>query len=193
MSSHHVIRDGQEPPVFLLNEASVLHPLLGDLLEWSPITICMDKAVPALIGQGYKADHILCQNSTPKQWQFVFDQHYAVSVVKVSNWHDVVDKVQAILDENAADFLHVMVGNQDSKKPFEVFEKVVIYGEDVKWTWFSQGKFRKWLKAGSMVLLDGAYTEMSGNYSQQGDVIETAADGIIEINGLINSWIGEVF
>ena len=152
----------------------------------------MDQAVPALIGQGYKADYILCKDSAPNQWQFVFDQHYAVSVVKVSNWHDVVDEVQTILNNNAADFLHVIMGNQDSKKPFEAFEKVVIYAQGVKWTLFSKGKYRKWLKTGSKVLLDGTYTEISGNYSQLGDTIEMTADGIIEISGLINSWIGEV-
>ncbi len=193
MSSHHVIRDGQEPPVFLLNEASVQHPLLGDLLEWSPLTICLDQAVPALIRKGFKADHILCQTSDPSQWHYVFDQHYSVSLVKVGNWEEVISAVKAILDTNAADFLHVLASNETSKKPFEIFDKVVFFSAEVKWTWYREGKYRKWMEAGSRVLLEGGYKEIIGEYLDQGDSIETTETGIIEMKGLEKIWIGEVF
>ena len=39
MSSHHIVRDDQEPALIIANGASCSNELLGQLLEWSPIVI----------------------------------------------------------------------------------------------------------------------------------------------------------
>lgn len=36
MSSHHIVRDDQEPALIIANGAACSSELLGQLLEWSP-------------------------------------------------------------------------------------------------------------------------------------------------------------
>jgi thiamine pyrophosphokinase len=45
MSSHHIVRDDQEPALIIANGASCNPELLGQLLEWSPLVVVLDSAM----------------------------------------------------------------------------------------------------------------------------------------------------
>lgn len=45
MSSHHIVRDGQEPALIIANGQSCSTELLSQLLEWSPYTVVLDGAL----------------------------------------------------------------------------------------------------------------------------------------------------
>ncbi|MCA0427444.1 MAG: thiamine diphosphokinase [Bacteroidetes bacterium] len=56
MSSHHVVRDKQEPALIIANGASCSNELLGQLLEWSPVVLVLDGAVDRVLELGIKID-----------------------------------------------------------------------------------------------------------------------------------------
>ena len=45
MSSHHVVRDLQEPALIIANGEACSETLLGELLEWSPYVVVLDGAI----------------------------------------------------------------------------------------------------------------------------------------------------
>lgn len=59
MSSHHVIRDKQEPALIIANGESCSMELLGQLLEWSPTVIVLDGAAHRVEPLGIKIDVLL--------------------------------------------------------------------------------------------------------------------------------------
>ncbi len=59
MSSHHIVRDDQEPALIIANGAECSNELLGQLLEWSPIVIVLDSAMERVINLGIKVDVLL--------------------------------------------------------------------------------------------------------------------------------------
>jgi len=59
MSSHHIVRDDQEPALIIANGASCSDELLGQLLEWSPLVIVLDSAIQRVIPMGIKVDVLL--------------------------------------------------------------------------------------------------------------------------------------
>jgi len=59
MSSHHVIRDKQEPALIIANGESCSMDLLGQLLEWSPTVIVLDGAAHRVEPLGIKMDVLL--------------------------------------------------------------------------------------------------------------------------------------
>ena len=59
MSSHHVIRDKQEPALIIANGESCSMDLLGQLLEWSPTVIVLDGAAHRFEPLGIKIDVLL--------------------------------------------------------------------------------------------------------------------------------------
>ena len=59
MSSHHIVRDDQEPALIIANGASCNNELLGQLLEWSPLVIVLDSAIERVLELGIKVDVLL--------------------------------------------------------------------------------------------------------------------------------------
>lgn len=56
MSSHHIVREDQEPALIIANGAECSMELLGQLLEWSPRVIVLDGAMERVLALGIKVD-----------------------------------------------------------------------------------------------------------------------------------------
>jgi thiamine pyrophosphokinase len=56
MSSHHIIRDKQEPALIIANGEACSMDILDQLLEWSPTVIVLDGAIDRVISLGIKVD-----------------------------------------------------------------------------------------------------------------------------------------
>src|ERR1700760_444564 len=59
MSSHHVVREKQEPALLVLSMDRFSDELLGQLLEWSPTVIATEIMAEKLHSEGIKIDWIL--------------------------------------------------------------------------------------------------------------------------------------
>ena len=59
MSSHHIVRDDQEPALLIANGEACQPELLGQLLEWSPVVVVLDSAIWRVLELGIKVDVLL--------------------------------------------------------------------------------------------------------------------------------------
>lgn len=59
MSSHHIVRDDQEPALIIANGEACSDELLGQLLEWSPFVVVLDSAMPRVMQKDIKVDVLL--------------------------------------------------------------------------------------------------------------------------------------
>lgn len=59
MSSHHIVRNDQEPALIIANGASCNPELLGQLLEWSPLVVVLDSAMVRVMELDIKVDVLL--------------------------------------------------------------------------------------------------------------------------------------
>ncbi len=59
MSSHHIVRDDQEPALIIANGASCSQELLRELLEWSPLIVVLDAAIERVLELNIKIDVLL--------------------------------------------------------------------------------------------------------------------------------------
>ena len=59
MSSHHIVREKQEPALLVLGLNNFSSELLGQLLEWSPTVITTEQTAPLLHANGIKIDWII--------------------------------------------------------------------------------------------------------------------------------------
>lgn len=62
MSSHHIIREKQEPALLVLGMDSFDDELLGQLLEWSPTVMVTQEVGEKLNAYGIKVDWIITDN-----------------------------------------------------------------------------------------------------------------------------------
>ena len=59
MSSHHVVREKQEPALLVLGLNNFSAELLGQLLEWNPTVITTRETAPLLHDNGIKIDWVI--------------------------------------------------------------------------------------------------------------------------------------
>lgn len=59
MSSHHIVREGQEPALIIANGEACSNELLGELLEWSPYVVVLDGAIYRVMDLNIKVDVLL--------------------------------------------------------------------------------------------------------------------------------------
>lgn len=85
MSSHHIVRDDQEPALIIANGASCSSELLGQLLEWSPIVVVLDSAITRVIELGIKVDVLLGDFDRNFNAEKYKDSQYPIEIVYTPN------------------------------------------------------------------------------------------------------------
>src|SRR6187402_1178512 len=63
MSSHHIVREKQEPALLVLGMDNFEDELLGQLLEWSPTVIVTEPMAEKLNAYGIKIDWIITDSN----------------------------------------------------------------------------------------------------------------------------------
>ena len=81
MSSHHIVRDDQEPALIIANGASCNPELLGQLLEWSPLVIVLDSAMKRVLELGIKVDVLLGDFDRGFDPNFYKEKQYPLEIV----------------------------------------------------------------------------------------------------------------
>ncbi len=146
MSSHHIIRDEQEPALLVLDPLAIEREHLDGLLEWSPTLLVTEAHVNTLLDWGIKVDRVLAKSgsgllSTKQELYDVIEQpkgssslDAGLSFLRQKNHHSV-----NIIGnpENELIFLHPLVAQMNCVL-FEANRKIVFA---------KKGVYRKWFKA----------------------------------------------
>lgn len=85
MSSHHIVRDDQEPALIIANGASCSEELIGQLLEWSPLVIVLDSAIDRVLELGIKIDVLLGDFDCDFNPEIYLEKQYPLEIVHTPN------------------------------------------------------------------------------------------------------------
>lgn len=81
MSSHHIVRDDQEPALIIANGAACNPELLGQLLEWSPLVIVLDSAIERVMQLDIKVDVLLGDFDRDFDANYYKEKQYPIEIV----------------------------------------------------------------------------------------------------------------
>jgi thiamine pyrophosphokinase len=81
MSSHHVVRDKQEPALIIANGAACNDELLGQLLEWNPFIMVLDKAIYRVHDKGIKVDLLLGDFDNGIDLEKIRQEQYPIEII----------------------------------------------------------------------------------------------------------------
>lgn len=152
MSSHHFVREGQEPALLILEPTS--YSDAEGLLEWAPLVVVTESALREVLLWGIKIDVVIAHpENEAKLTALVADQ----APVKIfSAGHDLVEASFLFLTgtgERAASVISQGITEMVREKIERFSGKIMVNvrtpGE--KWSFISSGKFKKWYQTGSIV------------------------------------------
>lgn len=95
MSSHHIIRDDQEPALIIANGEECNSEILGELLEWSPFVVVLDGAIQRVLDSGIKVDVLLGDFDININFEFIHSQQSDIQIIHTPN-QDKTDLEKAI-------------------------------------------------------------------------------------------------
>lgn len=136
MSSHHVVRENQEPALLIFDVDALEEEYLGQLLEWSPIVIASDQHVDFLLARGIKIDVILTA-----QQNFQVEQ----DGVLVIRSQDFLTDVMLYLRSRNQFAVHILWNSFQPNVilPYHKEFVVALYSKQVKY--IIQPTFDKWM------------------------------------------------
>ena len=163
MSSHHIVRDDQEPALIIANGEACSQELLGQLLEWSPLIIVLDSAIERVLELGIKVDVLLGDFDRGFDVDYYKEKQYPLEIVYTPN-QDKTDLEKAFdyLIEKGHKAVNVIwatgkradhtITNLTNIVSYRNLLKIVILDDHSK-VFLLQNSFEKWYTANTILSL----------------------------------------
>jgi len=181
VSSHHIVRDQQEPALILVDLDTFPFDLLGQVLEWAPFTVCGDDALDQALAYGINLDVVYSNRQNAEELLAHFPG--IVIVRPKENWIEEAVLLLASKGHKAVnvvasdDILDLHVLHRMSS--FILMDIVTPSKKYIR----VEREFSKWLPAGSQLAFHG-----KGSFDVNDiDMIETnilvKEEGMITVKG----------
>lgn len=194
MSSHHFVKEGQEPSVWVLG-TKLSEERLGTLLEWSPKVFAKVDSAHLLHSLQIKIDVILSDQFNEDDKEF-FTSLYPLE------WIEVQDIDQYVIEqftEHPTSFYLVGYDEDELQNLFRTFPKphrkhLIGISPVSKWTCPSS-PWSKWLSKGQKIKLHGNLSlwKWDGELSQVNDFFVSDKDQLIKFNNEEHQVLEEFF
>jgi thiamine pyrophosphokinase len=163
MSSHHIVRDDQEPALIIANGEACSNDLMGQLLEWSPLVVVLDSAIDRVLDLGIKVDVLLGDFDRGFDAEHYRNMQYPLEIVHTPD-QDKTDLEKAFdyLIKRKIPAANVIwatgrradhtITNLTNIARYRDRLKIVIL-DDYSKVFLLPGNFEKWYTAGSVISL----------------------------------------
>jgi hypothetical protein len=198
MSSHHFVKEGQEPALLILD--ALTFDIAGPLLEWAPLVVVSQPAVEDVILWNIKMDVVLAEDKSVQELgRKLVDQ---APLTILSHTIDESPLVNALyfLIRKKQNGVNIFSLNPD--ETIAVAEKFVdqlqinIIDGTSKWSGVTSGHFEKWMTAKTPIFLrkSGEHQSIAlFGLKKAADHYECLADGMIGLKSNALFWVGEPF
>lgn len=173
MSSHHIIREKQEPALYIHQLGAFNEEYLGQLLEWSPTLIVNDSVYEKAISMGLKVDAVV--NSSGAS---AFQENTRVIEVKTEDLDAVLDFLIAE-DYQAVNVIDTKSNLRELGSYVDEIN-IVVFTETEK-AYAVKSGFKVWKPKGSIFKIEViSYFETSNLRQEESGDFVVVNDGFVE-------------
>lgn len=193
MSSHHFVKEGQEPALIIVDAVS--YELAAPILEWAPQVIILDTAIDEVLLWGIKIDVIILH---PDQFENIATKLDGQGPLKtiLTDPKEAVQKALTYLIDTNQKAAAIMIN--DPAFLFNQYDdltktlSITLITPTLKWSGITSGKYKKWFSSGSRLVIKGKPDlPLPQNLIKHEDSYETMADGMLELTSNSPFWVGE--
>lgn len=200
MSSHHFVKEQQEPAVFILDASQIQFDQISSLLEWVPTVLVSENSLDRVLSWGIKIDVILASDVFQEENKHLLEEQYPVKFLTATPETALEEGLQYLVASKhfAAHLIgipHLKALELESKT--EIMDLTIIDG-DWKYYPVKSGTFRKWFSESEIHIhaKEGLPVEIDNENGKLILPISYATflevpEGITEINSSSIFWIGE--
>lgn len=190
MSSHHIIRENQEPALVILQAQAIPFDKVQELLEWSPTIVVLASEVGIVLGWGIKIDVVLCPFDEVEHWRKTLADQYPIKILG-SRAEDPLHLALDYLVSVNTQGVNIMGGDRDHFSLAEKYTTLYIeyFFDDKRWSWIRSGSWEKWLPSSTTLYLWPKAYWMKAGFDN--GVLHVISDGLFKLELPGSFWIGE--
>ncbi|HEU5291327.1 MAG TPA: thiamine pyrophosphokinase [Cyclobacteriaceae bacterium] len=182
MSSHHIIREDQEPALLIMDAGAVSMEQVQELLEWSPTVMVSDKALDAVMKWGIKIDVVVASTDRVAEFTTLLHDQFPLKLLSYNTEEEALSTALYFLIAKKQNAVNVI-----ATEPLESFESfslldLSIFNGDKRWSFIRNGSYEKWLPAGRTVSVYPSHDEPD---------LQTQRDGVVIIKRDSSFWVSE--
>ncbi|WP_224995389.1 hypothetical protein [Cesiribacter sp. SM1] len=205
MSSHHIVRDEQEPALLLWQPGQLSFEQAGQLLEWSPRVVVHQPALQEALTWGIKLDAVCTAPGDMPEVVAAVEHQQPVSILTLPGHNALQAVLQWLKDKQQASLYLIADASADNflllrqLEPLQQLAQIQVISQGWRYSYFKLGQAQKWLPTSSILktiafdkqpLLSGAEAILS----RQSAVLQHIAlqqSGIIQLQSETPFWVAE--
>lgn len=184
MSSHHIVRDNQEPALIVLEASQISFEVIEELLEWSPSIIVHESQIELFLHRGIKIDAVLFEYSNQTEIIEKIKNQLPVHLLSYQSGNPLARALSFLQEKNHShvNIISGSIGFLNLLKSLDHPKNISVFHQNLRWSLVRSGHFEKWVPNDVRILL------YEGN-----EPIALSADKehMIKINRTENFWVGE--
>lgn len=163
MSSHHIVKEKQEPALIIANGEACSEELLGQLLEWSPFVVVLDHAIYRVLDLGIKVDVWMGDFDHDHDFDEIRRQQDPIEIISTPDQEktDLEKAIEFLIERGFPAANIVWATGRRADHSITNITNIVRYKEQIQLVMFDdysklfplKGTFEKWYAAGTPISL----------------------------------------
>lgn len=188
MSSHHIVRENQEPALVILEAHAIPFEKVQELLEWMPTIIVLYSQIETVIGWGIKIDVVLVPAGEEAMWIDCTKEQQPIEIVSFRSEESAIDKAISFLQSRTIPAVNWLASDTQLLLRLSGFNgDTEVFMNNIRWSRVKFGRFEKWLPKGTVLHCfpkDSCSEFLNSRFSIE-------KDGVVELNAGKLFWVGE--
>jgi thiamine pyrophosphokinase len=185
MSSHHIVRDNQEPALLVLGSDQNPFNIIESLLEWSPFIVVAESEVDLLLSKGIKIDAVVFRKINQEAIIEKIIHQFPVDMVIYKENENSLTKALSFLKEKKHFSVNVVMDDLNLLTQLESSDglmNISIFHDSIRWSLVRSGNFEKWVDFDARLFL------LEEN---QRTILKPDSENRITVKRERQFWIGE--
>lgn len=162
MSSHHIVRDQQEPALIVEDISEFPIKSLNEMLGWSPTVVCLEKSIVQFSMYGLKVDHAIVEKKKLLTFEEILSHQYPFTLHKSEE--NSLKQAIYILKESAHPAINIITSKA---RLSEAMREVLAYPE-IEFSIFTpqakallhrKNEYHKWVPKDTQIELESLNKE----------------------------------
>jgi thiamine pyrophosphokinase len=189
MSSHHIVRENQEPALVIFDAHAIPFEKVQELLEWMPTIIVLHSQLETVLGWGIKVDVVLVPTGEEAIWIERTREQQPIRIIPFHSTELPLAKAIEILEAQHIPAVNILESNENALALAAAFKgDVDVFFNNKRWSRIKSGCFEKWVMSGTVLHI---FPEEACSEFSDGKFL-VGRDGVVVLHGSQMFWVGEV-
>jgi thiamine pyrophosphokinase len=192
MSSHHFVKENQEPALLILSAMAIPFERVQELLEWSPTVIVADHELDYVLGWGVKIDIVICLAVRVDYLKESLADQEPLEFITYDTEKETI-AVYHFLSDAKYKAVNILLDQISQLSEIQLFTSMDVeaFCHNQRWVFIQSTRFEKWVAKGTQFFVypDTLTSQIEVNGLSASMV--SLDDGVVTIHGQCAFWLGE--